>query len=426
MKIGLLGLGVVGAGVAQTLLQKGPLFASRTGCTLEIKKILVRDIAKKRGAAVPEALLTMDAEEILGDSEIEIVIELMGGEQPAHDYICRAVSSGKHVVTANKEVLAKHGPELLSMAEAHGVSIFYEASVGGGIPLIAPFRQELIANEIHGIQAIINGTTNYILTKMSQEGLPFDIALKQAQELGYAEADPTNDVEAHDAAYKLSILATLAFRSDVRPADIYREGISRLTPKDFKYAQELGYAIKLLAIGKLNDGAIQVRVHPALVPIDLLLAKVDGVFNAVYVEGDLVGRVLFYGQGAGSLPTSSSVVANVLDLAQSLSTGATPRPNIRLDAPKALLPFGDIRTRYYLRVSVADRPGVLAQIAKVLGDHLISISSFIQKESDESAQTAEIVIMTHLAQESAMLAARTDLEKLTTVYEIGSFIRVEG
>ena len=212
----------------------------------------------------------------------------------------------------------------------------------------------------------------------------------------------------------------------MRPADIYREGISRLTPKDFRYAQELGYAIKLLAIGKLLGGAIQVRVHPALVPLDLLLAKVDGVFNAVYVEGDLVGRVLFYGQGAGALPTTSSVVANVLDVAQSLSSGASPRPNVRLDAPKALLPFSDIRTRYYLRVSVADRPGVLAQIAKVLGDHLISISSCIQKESDESAQTAEIVIMTHLAQESAMLSARTELEKLATVHEIGSFIRVES
>jgi homoserine dehydrogenase len=323
-------------------------------------------------------------------------------------------------------VIAKHGPSLLVLAAKHKVDIRHEASVGGGIPIIGPFKQDLLANKISAIHAIINGTTNYIVTRMAAEEVDFASALKQAQELGYAEADPTNDIEGIDAAYKLAILATLAFRTEIHPDDISREGISRLTSRDFRYARELGYAIKLLAIAKEENHSVQVRVHPAFIPEDLLLAKVDGVFNAIQVEGDLTGRVIFYGRGAGPLPTSSAVVADVIRLAQNIRLGLPPRPQPQLLQPKKVTTISQVTTRYYMRMTVADHPGVLADISKVLGDHLISIATVIQKEADESAQTAEIVIMTHPAQESAVQQALQETQKLTTVQEIGNLIRVEA
>src|SRR5581483_6876305 len=314
VRIGLLGLGVVGSAVAHALVEKGAVLERRVGRPLELRRVLVRDPVKPR--PIDTSLVTTDADAILADPAIDIVVEMMGGEDPAHDYIVRALRSGKHVVTASKEVMAKHGPETLAIAAEHGVEISFEASVGGGIPVIGPFKIDLLANEIHGVQAIINGTTNFILTRMATEGTELGDALSEAQRLGYAEPDPRNDVEGIDAGYKLAILGSLAFHTVVRPSDVYVEGITRLTSADFRYARELGYAIKLLAIARATDGAVELRVHPALVPEAEMLAKVDGVFNAVAVEGDLVGRILFYGRGAGAGPTSSAVVADIIDVAQ--------------------------------------------------------------------------------------------------------------
>jgi len=423
--IGLLGLGVIGGGVANVLTDKAEALAVAVGCPLCLRRILEKDLAKTRASKMDPDLFTTDPAKVLGDPEIDIIIEALGGERPAFDFIKEAMARGKHVVTSNKEVMAKHFPEFLSLAKEKGVDILYEASVGGGIPLIAPFKQDLLANEISAIYAIINGTTNYILTRMASEGLDFSSALKQAQELGYAEADPTNDIEGIDAAYKLAILANLAFHAEVRPDDVYHEGISRLSSRDFRYAKELGYEIKLLAIAKEKDSAIEVRVHPVFLPQDLLLAKVDGVYNAVQVEGDLVGRVLFYGQGAGASPTSSAVVADVIDLARRIKLGVNITPTLQLDPTKRIKPISEIETRYYLRMSTVDRPGVLAQISKILGDNLISISSVIQKESDVSADVAEIVLMTYPAQERAMQKAMEEIERLDVMREISNFVRVE-
>ena len=338
----------------------------------------------------------------------------------------RAISSGKYVVTSNKEVIAKHGAELQALAQQHKVGLRYEASVGGGIPLITPFKYELVANEISGIYAIINGTTNYILTRMAKEGIDFPAALKSAQELGYAEANPENDIEGIDAHYKLAILASLAFQSEVRPEDIYREGISRIGSRDFRYAQELGFSIKLLAIAKQSDNSIEVRVHPVFIPEDSLLAKVDGVYNAILVEGDLIDKVLFYGQGAGPYPTSSAVVADIVASAKDIGFGVGNRIKWKLVPGKRIKPMAEIETQYYLRLNCADRPGVLAQISKVLGDLSISIASVIQKEADVAAQTAEIVLMTHPSPEKAMQQALDKLARLDVIKEISNFIRVEN
>ena len=423
--IGLLGLGVVGGGVAEVLVEREEAIAAQVGCPLRLRKILVRHLDKRRAVKMEPYLLTTDPEQILGDPEIDIVIEVIGGESPAKEFITEAILRGKHVVTANKEVIAKHGSELLSLAREKGVDILYEASVGGGIPLIAPFKQDLLANNISAIHAIINGTTNYILTRMADEGLDFSSALGEAQRLGYAEPDPANDIEGIDAAYKLAILATLAFHTDVHPQDVYHEGISRLSCRDFRYARELGYAIKLLAIAKERDGSIEARVHPVFIPEGLLLAKVDGVYNAVQVEGDLVGRVIFYGEGAGARPTSSAVIADVIDLAQRINLGVSISSPLIRDSKKRIMPISEIETRYYLRLTTVDRPGVLAKISKILGDLQISISSVIQKESDISADVAEIVLMTYPAKEQAMQKAMGEIARLDVVREISNFIRVE-
>jgi homoserine dehydrogenase len=425
--VGLMGLGNVGAGVAQILRERGPVFAQGVGRPLQVRRILVRDPNKERDSRIDRSLLTTDPRHILDDEGIHIVIEMIGGEQPAYDYIKDALSSGRHVVTANKEVMAKHGPELLDLARQKGVDILYEASVGGGIPLIAPLKRDLLANELTSIAAIINGTTNYILTRMAREGIDYAEALAGAQALGYAEADPRNDVEGIDAAYKLAILAALAFRMDVNPDAVYREGITNLTARDFRYAAELGYAIKLLALGQRTDHAIQLRVHPALVPLDAPLAKVDGVFNAVQLEGDLTGQVLFQGRGAGSMPTTSAVVADLLDVAHALAQDGVERSDWRQDRAVTIQPIDNLRTRYYLRLAVQDRAGVLARITAVLGEaNNISIASIIQKEVDESAGTAELVIMTHEAVEAAMQQALVDIAAIDTVVEVGTFLRVMG
>ncbi len=426
--IGLMGLGVIGGQVARVLTDRAELLAEHAGCPLVLKKVKVsaRGLTRPQAIEMGLQLFTADADQFFAEPGIDIVVEVIGGENPALQYLKRALSGGKHVVTANKEVIAKHGAELLALAQQHNVGLRYEASVGGGIPLIAPFRYELVANKIGGIYGIINGTTNYILTRMARDGVDFSSALTRAQELGYAEANPKDDVEGIDATYKLAILASLAFQSRVRPEDIHCEGISRLSSRDFKYARELGFAIKLLAIAKRSNHSIEVRVHPVFIPEDSLLAKVDGVYNAILVEGDLVGRVLFYGQGAGPLPTSSAVISDIVSQARDIVLNVGNRFQVKLDSGVLIKPMSEIETRYYLRMDVADRPGVLAQIARVLGDRSISISSVIQEVIDSAAQTAEIVIMTHPAQEKAMQQALDQLTQLAVVKEIGNFVRVEA
>jgi len=426
--VGLMGLGVIGSGVARALADKAQVLAEQVGCPLVLRKVKVleEDLNRQQAKEMAPELFTTDDDEFFSNEAIDIVVEVIGGETPALQYLKRAMSGRRHTVTANKEVIAKHGVELLIIAQQHGVGLRYEASVGGGIPLIAPLQRDLVANRIAGIYAIINGTTNYILTQMAREGMDFSLALSRAQELGYAEPDPENDIEGIDAAYKLAILASLAFHSQIQPQDIHHEGISRLGSRDFRYAQELGFAIKLLAIAKQDDKSIEVRVHPVFIPEDSLLAEVNGVHNAVLLEGDLVGRTLFFGEGAGVLPTSSAIIADIVSAAQDIVLGVDSRSRWKPEPGKRLKPMSEIETRYYLRMNVADHPGVLAQISKVLGDHLISISSVIQKETDAVAQTAEIVIMTHPAQEKAMQQALEKFDVLDVVKEISNFVRVEA
>jgi homoserine dehydrogenase len=420
-----MGVGVVGSGVARILREKADVYARQIGCPLELRRALVRDPKKARGDNIDAALLTTDPAQIIGDPKIDLIIEMMGGEEPAYSYVRDALNAGKFVVTANKEVMAKHGGELLMLARERNVDLLYEASVGGGIPIIAPLKRDLLANDIIAVTAIINGTTNYILTAMGKGGGSFDDALKDAQRLGYAEPDPTNDVEGIDAAFKLAILATLSFHVDVHPDDVYREGITKLTGSDFDYAREMGYAIKLLAMARRVEGGVQARVHPALVPQHELLANIDGVLNAVQVEGDLMNRVLFQGPGAGSLPTASAVVGDALDAAVSISNRVYWPHSFRRDAGVKVLPMSSVRTRYYLRIAVADKPGVLAHLAACLGDAQISIASVLQKEVEGNGDArAEIVIMTHLAREADVQQALDRMRRLPEVTGIEQVLRV--
>ncbi|OGO32953.1 MAG: homoserine dehydrogenase [Chloroflexi bacterium RBG_16_56_11] len=425
--IGLMGLGVVAGQVAMVLQEKADTLAEKAGCPLVLRrvKVLPEDLARPQAKKMPAGLLTTDDDEFFGERGIDIVVEAIGGENPAYEYLKRALSGGKHVVTSNKEVIAKHGVELLGLARKHGVGLQYEASVGGGIPLIAPFKHDLVANDISGIFAIINGTTNYILSRMAREGIDFAAALKQAQKLGYAEANPVNDIEGIDANYKLAIMATLAFQTRVRPEDIYREGISRIEARDFRYARELGFTIKLLAIAKQCDASIEARVHPVFIPSDSFLAKVEGVYNAIQVEGDLVGKVLFMGEGAGARPTSSAVIADIVSSARKIILGIGSVSTWKAASGKTIKPIDAIVTQYYVRLSAADRPGVLAQIATIFGNNKISISSAIQPESESRTKTAEIVIMTHPAREKAVQKALRELESLEAVKKIANCIRVE-
>jgi homoserine dehydrogenase len=421
-----MGLGVIGGQVAKVLTERVDMLSEHAGCPVVLRKIKIieSDLARPQAQAMERSLFTTDEEEFFNTPGLDIIVEVIGSEHPALEYQKRALKCGKHVVTANKEVIAKHGAELLALAAQNSASLRYEASVGGGIPLIAPFQRDLIANRINGIYAIINGTTNFILSTMAREGTEFATALSQAQKLGYAEANPRNDLEGIDAAYKIAILATLAFRSRVRPDQVFHEGISRLSRRDFQYARELGFAIKLLAIAKQSDSEIEVRVHPVFIPADSFLAKVDGVYNAVLVDGDLTGQVTFTGKGAGALPTSSAVAADVVAAARHIASGQsgfTWQP----DENKRIKPMSQIVTRYYIRMGIADQPGVLAQIAYALGAHQISIASVIQKET-EPDQTAEIVIMTHPAREEAVQSAFADFKKLPVVREVHNFVRVEA
>ena len=431
INIGLLGLGVVGGGVAEALLGRPQAIAGQVGRPVHLKKALVRDPSRNRDVALPAGVITTNPEDILADPEISVVVEVIGGEDPAAGYLEGALAGGKHVVTANKEVMAKRGPELLSLARQKGVNLLYEASVGGGIPIIGCLSRELAANRFRSVRSIINGTTNYILTRMANDHTDFSLALAEAQERGYAEADPTNDVEGYDAVYKLSILAGLAFQRRVAPQDIYREGIGRLQLQDFRYAHELGYAIKSLAIATREDGAegedgaIQARVYPALIPQDTMLGKVDGVYNAVEVEGSLCGQVLIHGRGAGRGPTTSAVVGDLIEIARNLQTGPSPLPAGTIEETGSIRSIDDLECKYFLRLNIADRPGVLAQIARILGEQDISIASVLQKDADPDAQTAEIVITTHPARESSVQKSLKLAADLEVVQEINSLLRIE-
>tara|TARA_B100000315_G_scaffold259040_1_gene313331 strand:- start:3952 stop:5298 length:1347 start_codon:yes stop_codon:yes gene_type:complete len=441
INVGLMGLGVVGGGVAATLLDRSETIRGKIGRPVKLKKVLVRDLAKTRNSALPPSLLTTDPEEILSDPDIHVLVEVIGGTKPAAGYLKAGLSAGKHVVTANKEVMAKHGPELLSLARRNRVNLLFEASVCGGIPIVGCLMNELVANDVCSVRGIINGTTNYILTRMAHHGTDFGQALKEAQERGYAEADPTNDVEGIDAVYKLAILASLAFHLPFNPEDVYRQGISSLEQQDFRYAQELGYAIKSLAIATLEDGAIQARVHPALVPLGHMLAKVDGVYNAVEVEGSLCGKVLFHGMGAGREPTTSAVVGDVIEVARRMTLlpgqPANGSPQADEEAPLAAVPPGGegeawsvesidgLMRKYYLRLRVADQPGVLAQIARLLGDGEISLASVLQKDTNPADQTAEIVITTHPAREASVQEALRSMANLEVVRGVNNLLRIE-
>ena len=424
--VGLLGAGTVGTGVAQTLAGKANELARYGGRPLRLAGVLVRDIARPRPGLPSDVRLTTDPAALLAADDVEIIIEVMGGEQPALGCIESALRAGKHVVTANKQVMALHGPELLALAAQHGVTLAFEASVGGGIPIIGPLVRDLVGNRITGVNAIINGTTNYILTRMAQDGASYDDALAEAQRNGYAEADPSDDVDGRDAAYKLAILSTLAFRCAVREPDVFRQGICGLDAADFQYARDLGYVIKLLAASRMLDGAVQTRVHPAFLPERHPLAKVDGVYNAVELEGDLVGWAMFQGPGAGASPTTSAIIGDVLAIVRASASGGVPPgpPDVRGHAP--MLPVAELETKYYLRLRAYDKPGVMAQITGVLGEMGVSLASIIQKEVPEDAGTpAEVVIITHKALESAVQDAARKLEALAVVYGAPKLVRIE-
>ena len=428
--VGLLGCGNVGAGVAKMLLEDRDFINQKMGWPLSLSKVAVRDKTARRLYNVPPELLTTDPYEIVGNPEIKVVAELMGGIEPAKTLILKAIASGQHVVTANKALLALHGREIFEAAAANKVEVMFEASVAGGIPIIRTLKEGLSANRINHLFGILNGTTNYILTRMSREGLDFQKALAEAQRAGYAEADPTFDVEGFDAAHKLIILTALAYGTLPAMEDIHVEGITKLTPEDIEFAAELGYVIKLLAIASRNaeDGRLEVRLHPAMLPMDNLLAEVGGALNAVLVSGHAVGNILLNGAGAGMMPTASSVMADMVELARADRSQSAQRvPTLgwcRLsdERPK---PMSEIRTAYYLRFTVADRPGVLSTIAGIFAERRISIAQVIQKRAAEGEEAVPVVILTHTARESDMSSALEVANGLESVLAPATLVRVE-
>lgn len=429
IKLGLLGLGTVGSGVVKILNSRRADLEERSGCRLRLHAVADVELARPReGIDLASLPLTSDASKVLDDPAVQIVVELVGGLEPARSFILRALGNGKHVVTANKALLAHHGAELFEEARRRGAMLGFEAAVAGGIPLIRAVKEGLVANRILSVFGIVNGTANYILSKMTDEGLDFSVALKEAQARGYAEADPTLDIEGMDSAHKLQILATLAFRTEVNLKDIYTEGITPIMPREIANAGELGYRIKLLAIAKAGDGGLEVRVHPTMIPQTSPLAAVSGVFNAVFITGDAVGDLMFYGRGAGQMPTASAVWSDVMEIARRLAHGV---PALPLDLPiaaasrLALMPMDEIRSAYYLRVMALDRPGVLSQVAGILGQHDISIASVLQK-GRAAAEAVPVVMMTHEARERDMRQALAAIDRLSAVAPPTRMIRVEG
>jgi len=422
IKIGILGLGTVGSGVFKLLKEQDNDLAWKVGSKLEIAKILVKDVNKKRNLEIDKSLLTDNWEEIINDPEIKIIVEVMGGIEPAKSYVLQALKAGKHVVTANKDLLAEHGKELFDTANNHSSDLAFEASVAGGIPIIRPLKQCLAGNTIEEILGIINGTTNFILTKMTQEQVSFETALQEAQRLGYAEADPKADIEGYDAARKLAILASLAFHSRVTLPDVYIEGITKLSLVDITYAKELGFVVKLIGIAKNTQEGIEARVHPMFIPNNHPLAAVNDAFNAVFVKGNAVGETMFYGRGAGELPTASAVLGDVIDVARNIVHKCTGRIACTCFYQNSIKAIGEIKTKYYLRLQVKDRPGVLASIAGVFGNHDVSLATVIQKH--RSGNMAEIVVITDYVQEKHINDALQIIKGLSIVSEISALIRV--
>ena len=425
LKVGLLGLGVVGSEVASHLFRYVDSIERKFGTRVEIKKILVRDLSKPRGETIPDSLITTNPEEVLRSPELDVIVEVMGGDQPAATYLSDALISGKHVITANKEVMAKFGPSLLELANRNKVRLLFEASVGGAIPIIGNLSSDLIANKVSSIRGIINGTSNYILTRMSEDHAEFGKALEEAQQQGYAETDPTNDIEGTDAVYKLSIMSALAFHTAVNPDDVYCEGITQLQTQDFRYADELGYAIKSLGIASLNGSSIQARVHPVLLPKGHMLAKVDGVYNAIEIAGDLCGQVLFHGRGAGKEPTASAVLGDLFEIMRTRNLSGLQNETPDNDLGLAIKSIDDLESKYYLRLNVSDQSGVLGQIAMILGEENISLAEVLQKDTNLLARTAEIVITTHPALEVALQRSLNRISKLGVVHEVSSLLRIE-
>ena len=429
IKIALLGLGTVGAGVVKILDTHGAEMRERAGCRLVLHRIADADLTRPR-AGLDLARLPMvgDANQVLDDPEVRVVIELVGGLEPARTFILKALGAGKHVVTANKALLAHHGAELFEEARRHRVMLGFEAAVAGGIPLIRAVKEGLPANRIVSAFGIVNGTCNYILSKMTDEGRDFADVLKEAMAEGYAEADPSLDVEGLDSAHKLQILASLAFRTTVDLKDIYTEGITAVSQQDVVNAGELGYRIKLLAIAKTSAGALEARVHPTMIPAGSPMAAVSGVFNAVFITGDNVGNLMFYGRGAGQLPTASAVWSDTLDIARRVAHGI-PALDVELPSvsghPLPLRPMDEIRSAYYLRVMAMDRPGVLAQVAGILGRHEISLVSVLQKGRAHGL-AVPVVMMTHEARERDMRAALSSIDTLPVVAARTTMIRVES
>lgn len=423
VQIGLLGVGTVGAGVAQVLANNAIDIERKVGSPVVIKKALVRDSSKPRAGLLP-SVLTTDADEILNDPDIDIIVEVMGGEQPAKEYILQAFKAGKHVVTANKDVVAKYGRELFSAAEEHQVDFLFEASVGGGIPIIRPLKQCLAANKISEVMGIVNGTTNYMLTQMTQKSLDFATALDDAQAAGYAEADPTADVGGWDAARKIAILASIAFGTRVTIDDVHVEGITGIDRDDIEYATELGYVIKLLAVAKDSERGVDVRVHPAFIPNTHPLAAVHDVFNAIYIKGDAVGETMFYGRGAGRLPTASAVTADIIDVARDIQHNVSSRILCTCFNQKPFRSINDTDSPYFIRLLVNDKPGVLAAIAGAFGAQQVSLHSVIQKRKVD--QCAELVLITYRVSHANLKLAINTIEGMSVVNKVRSVIRVEA
>ena len=416
--------------MVKILLENREVIESRLGASLALKWIADLDLERDRGVAVDASLLTTDAEMVVDDPEVDIVVELVGGYEPAKSFILKAIENGKHVVTANKALLAAHGDEIFSAASRKGVEVGFEASVGGGIPLIRSLKEGLVADRIESLFGILNGTANYILTKMTDQAKPFSKVLEEAQALGYAEADPTFDIEGIDTAHKLTILLAIAYGVPIDSEAVYTEGISKVTPLDIKFIKEFGYRIKLLAISKDDGEAIEARVHPTLIADDSMLANVNDAYNALYIKGDAVGNVMLYGPGAGMMPTGSAVVSDLVDVARNILTDAVGRvPSVGYQPAgvkaRRIKSIEELKTEYYFRVSAEDRPGVLSKISGILGKHQISIKSVHQKGRD-LVGAVPIVMITHEAKEAAVRMALSEIDQLDVVKDKSVLIRIEG
>lgn len=429
INIGVIGFGTVGVGAVELLESNADWIAQRVGSHVAVKTVVDLDWARPRSYVLQPAQCSTNVYDILNDPEISIVIEAMGGIKPAREFVAAALRHGKSVVTPNKELIAKHGGELLNLAAEMQVDLMFEGAVGGGIPIIRPMKESLAGDRITRVVGIVNGTTNFILTAMAQEGLDFADVLADAQARGYAEADPTADVEGYDAMYKIAILSSIAYGSHIDIAQIFHEGISRISATDIAFAQQLGYEIKLLAISAKTDGRLDIRVHPAFVPQEHPLASVNGVFNAIFVQGDPVGDLMFYGRGAGSGPTGSAVVGDVIDCARNINMGAAGRVPCRCYQTLPIQPISQVETSYYLRTRVEDKPGVIGKMATILGEHGVSLATIFQPAHEcvsDNCADAEIVWVTHRVQEAQLQAALQALASLPEVIDIANLIRVES